>query len=70
LITATPVDRIVLVSTPVPPYTMTAGNGPVPLGSVTVAEKLALLPLSETLTVMALLVTVPVTDAGLAGLEP
>jgi len=46
---------------------MTAGKGPDPLlGKVTPAEKLALLPLSDTLTVMLVLVTVPVTEAGLA----
>ena len=41
-----------------------------PLGSSTLAEKLALLPLSVTFTVMLVLETVPVTLAGLAGFSP
>ncbi|MBB2748318.1 UNVERIFIED_ORG: hypothetical protein FHR35_008211 [Microbispora rosea subsp. rosea] len=49
---------------------MTAGNGPVPLGRSTLAEKLALLPLSDTLTVMPVLETVPVTPAGLPCFSP
>src|SRR5690242_16526471 len=49
---------------------MTAGNGPLPLGSVTVAEKLELLPWSVTFTVMPVRETVPLTDAGLPGLAP
>ena len=42
---------------------MTAGNGPVPLGRLTPAEKLADRPLCDTLTVMLVLETVPVTRA-------
>ncbi|MEU6723106.1 hypothetical protein ABZ917_05255 [Nonomuraea wenchangensis] len=52
--------------------TTTAGNGPEPplAGSCTPAEKAALLPLCETLTVMPLLVTVPVTPDGFGGFSP
>jgi hypothetical protein len=50
---------------------MTAGNGPEPvLGSCTPAEKLALLPLFETFTVMLVDETVPVTLAGFGGFVP
>ncbi|WP_353850256.1 hypothetical protein [Solwaraspora sp. WMMA2065] len=49
---------------------MTAGWGPDPLGSWTLAEKLELRPLCETFTVMLELVMVPVTVAGFAGLSP
>ncbi|MFY1698207.1 hypothetical protein [Solwaraspora sp. WMMA2101] len=51
---------------------MTAGWGPEPplVGSWTLAEKLALRPWWDTLTVMLLLDTLPVTVAGLAGLSP
>jgi hypothetical protein len=55
---AAPAALIVAVSAPRPPRTTTAGNGPVPLGRLTDAEKLALLPWSETLTVMLVLVFV------------
>jgi hypothetical protein len=58
------------VSAPNPPSTITAGNGPVPLGSWTLAEKLALRPLCDTFTVTPLLDTVPVTVAGFAGFSP
>src|SRR5690242_5458290 len=61
---------MVAVSAPIPPTTTTAGNGPVPLGSCTPAEKLELRPLFVTFTVMVVLVTVPVTLAGLGGLAP
>ena len=61
---------MVAVSAPNPPSTTTAGNGPVPLGSWTLAEKLELLPLCVTFTVMLVLETVPVTLAGLAGFSP
>ncbi len=68
--TAAPAARMVAVSAPNPPRTTTAGNGPVPLGSWTLAEKLALRPLCDTFTVMLVLETVPVTLAGFAGLSP
>src|SRR6266516_2638724 len=61
--TATPEPRMVFVSAPSPPTTTTAGKGPVPLGSCTLAEKLALLPLADALTVMLVRDTVPVTLA-------
>jgi hypothetical protein len=67
---ATPVARMVAVSAPNPPTTTTAGNGPVPLGSCTPAEKLALRPLFVTFTVMPVLDTVPVTLCGFAGFSP
>ncbi len=68
--TAAPAALIVAVSAPNPPTTTTAGNGPEPLGSWTLAEKLALRPFCDTFTVMVVLETVPVTLAGLAGLSP
>lgn len=43
--TAAPAALMVAVSAPNPPTTTTAGKGPEPLGSSTLAEKLALLPL-------------------------
>lgn len=58
------------MSAPNPPSTTTAGNGPVPLGSWTPAEKPALLPLWVTFTVMVVFETVPVTAAGRAGFSP
>lgn len=58
------------VSAPNPPRTTTAGKGPVPLGSETLAEKLELLPLWLTFTVMPVLETVPVTLDGLGGFSP
>ncbi|GED89496.1 hypothetical protein TNCT6_65810 [Streptomyces sp. 6-11-2] len=61
---------MVAVSAPSPPSTMTAGKGPEPLGRLTLAEKLAFLPWSDTFTVMLLADTVPVTLAGLAGFWP
>jgi hypothetical protein len=67
---AAPAALMVAVSAPNPPTTTTAGKGPVPLGSWTPAEKLAVRPLAETFTVMRVLETVPVTLAGLAGLSP
>jgi hypothetical protein len=68
--TAAPAALMVAVSAPNPPSTTTTGNGPVPLGSSTRDEKLELLPLWETLTVMLLLDTVPVTVAGFGGFSP
>src|SRR4051794_15882257 len=68
--TATPAARMVAVSAPSPPTTTTAGNGPVPAGSCTLAEKLALRPWSDTFTVMFVEETVPVTLAGFAGFVP
>jgi hypothetical protein len=68
--TAAPAALMVAVSAPKPPSTTTAGNGPVPLGSWTLAEKLALRPWSDTFTVMLLFETVPVTVAGFAGFCP
>src|SRR3954454_19545155 len=68
--TATPEPRIVLVSAPSPPTTTTAGKGPVPPGSCTLAEKLALRPLADAFTVMLELDTVPVTVGGFAGFWP
>ena len=67
---ATPAPWMVAVSAPSPPTTMTAGKGPVPLGTLTLAEKLALWPLSDTFTEMLVRETVPVTVAGLPGLVP
>ncbi|GAB3848191.1 hypothetical protein GCM10027610_069410 [Dactylosporangium cerinum] len=58
------------VSAPKPPRTTTAGKGPVPPGSSTRAEKLALLPLWVTFTVTPVLDTVPVTLCGFAGFSP
>ena len=68
--TAAPAARIAAVSAPNPPYTTTAGNGPVPLGSWTLAEKLELLPWWVAFTVMLVRETVPVTLAGLPGFSP
>jgi hypothetical protein len=61
---------MVAVSAPNPPRTTTAGNGPVPLGSSTLAEKLELLPWCVTLTVMLVFDTVPVTLCGFPGFSP
>jgi hypothetical protein len=61
---------MVAVSAPNPPSTTTAGKGPEPLGSWTLAEKLELLPLSVTFTVMPVFETVPVTLAGFPGFWP
>ena len=68
--TAAPAALMVAVSAPNPPTTTTAGNGPVPLGSSTPAEKLALRPFSPAFTVMLVFETVPVTLAGFAGFSP
>ena len=69
--TAAPEDLMVAVSAPNPPSTTTAGKGPLPLvGSCTLAEKPALLPLCVTFTVMLLFETVPVTLAGFTGFSP
>src|SRR5919201_1066385 len=67
---ATPAPWMVAVSAPSPPTTTTAGNGPLPPGRLTLAEKLALRPLSDTFTVMLVRETVPVTLAGRAGFVP
>ncbi len=67
--TAAPAALIVAVSAPSPPTTITAGNGPLPLGSSTFAEKPALRPWSDTFTVMLLEETVPET-VGFAGFWP
>ncbi len=62
---------MVAVSAPNPPSTTTAGYGPLPpLGSCTLAEKLAVRPLWATFTVMLVLETVPLTVCGFAGLSP
>jgi hypothetical protein len=68
--TAAPAALMAAVSAPNPPRTTTAGKGPVPLGSCTLAEKPALLPLWEAFTVMLVAETVPVTLDGLAGFSP
>jgi hypothetical protein len=69
--TAAPELRMVAVSAPSPPTTKTAGYGAEPVvGSWTLAEKLALRPWSDTFTVMLLVETVPVTDAGFGGFCP
>src|SRR4029078_6534656 len=68
--TAAPAARIVAVSAPNPPSTTTAGNGPVPLGNCTLAEKLELRPAFVTFTVMLVLDTVPVTLCGRGGFSP
>lgn len=61
---------MVAVSAPSPPRTMTAGKGPLPLGRLTLAEKLELLPWSDTFTVMLVDETVPVTLPGFPGFGP
>src|SRR5690349_15483032 len=68
--TAAPAALIAAVSAPNPPSTTTAGNGPEPLGSSTLAEKLELRPPWATLTVMVVEDTVPETVAGLTGFSP
>ncbi len=68
--TATPAALMALMSAPNPPYTTTTGNGPLPLGTSTGAEKLELRPWWETLTVMLVRETVPVTLDGLPGFSP
>lgn len=68
--TAAPAALIAAVSAPNPPYTITAGKGPLPLGRSTPAENDALRPLCETFTVICVRDTVPVTLAGRPGFSP
>ena len=68
---ATPSARTMEASRLDPPIPMMMGTGPlVPLGKLTGTLKLVLFPMCVTVTLMAVLLTVPVTVSGLPGFGP